>query len=102
MNFLQRLRQRLWLGARIEIGQFFFVGPGELADFINSRSHFPLFSRYRARFILSRVQMTAAIFAVLTPLWMVVDFATFPLRTAVTLAGARILTSAAFGLLAFL
>lgn len=102
MNFLRRLPQRLWLGARTEIGQFFFVGPGELADFISSRSHFPLFSRYRARFILSRVQMTAAVFAVLTPLWMVVDFATFPLRTAVTLAGARILTSAAFGLLAFL
>jgi len=32
MNFLRRLRQRLWLGARTEIGQFFFVEPGELAD----------------------------------------------------------------------
>lgn len=102
MNFLQRLRQRLWLDAKIKIGQFFFVGPGELADFIHSRSHSPLFSRYRARFILSRVQMTAAVFAVLTPLWMVVDFATFPIRTAVSLAGGRILTSVAFGLLAFL
>lgn len=102
MSFLQRLRQRLWLGAKIEIGQFFFVGPGELADFINSRSHSPLFSRYRARFILSRVQMTAAVFAVLTPLWMVVDFAIFPLRVAATLAGARVLASAAFGFLAFL
>lgn len=71
-------------------------------DFVNSHSHSPLFSRYRARFILSRVQMTAAVFAVLTPLWMVVDFAIFPLRVAVTLAGARILASAAFGFLAFL
>lgn len=99
---LRSLPQSLWSRVKAQIGQFFFVAPGELRDFLLSRYHSPLFARYRARFILSRVRMMAAVFAVLTPLWMMVDFLTFPVWVATTLADGRILTSIAFALLALL
>ena len=83
-----------------QLRQFFFLGPGDLADLVSSRHHSLLFSRYRARFILSRVRMMAAIFALLTPLWIFIDFAVFPSHLAMPLATARLLTSTAFALLA--
>ncbi|MHB1202896.1 MAG: hypothetical protein ACYCZC_07090, partial [Acidithiobacillus sp.] len=97
---LRTLSQSLWSRVKAQIGQFFFIAPGELRDFWLSRYHSPLFARYRARFILSRVRMMAAVFAVLTPLWMMVDFLTFPVWVATTLANGRMLTSIAFALLA--
>ena len=81
---------------------FFSIGPEEWADFISSRYHQPLFSRYRARFICSRVFIMAAIFAVLTPLWAFIDFYTFPSWVATILADGRGLTAIAFALLALL
>uniref|UniRef100_E6QQ80 Diguanylate cyclase n=1 Tax=mine drainage metagenome TaxID=410659 RepID=E6QQ80_9ZZZZ len=44
--------------------------------------------------------MMAAVFAVLTPLWIVVDFLIFPAWVATVLASGRIVTSIAFALLA--
>jgi hypothetical protein len=82
------------------LGQFFFVGPGELRDFLSSRRHSALFSHYRARFILSRVRMMAAVFAVLTPLWMVIDFSVFPKEVAFFLAGGRVVATFLFAFLA--
>ncbi|MBU2841398.1 hypothetical protein A6M27_16745 [Acidithiobacillus thiooxidans] len=101
MKALHFLWLKFWRSVQAEIGQFFLLAPGDFADFISSRKHTALFARYRARFILSRVRMAAAVFAVLTPLWMIVDFTTFPLKIAGSLAVARIISSIAFGALAF-
>ncbi len=99
---LKTLPQSFWLKVTSQIREFFFLEPGEFRDFLLSYYHLPLFARYRSRFILSRVRIMAALFAVLTPLWMFVDFITFPLWVATTLANGRILTSIAFALLALL
>ncbi len=85
-----------------QLAQFFLLSPGELREFIFISAHSPIFSRYRARFILSRVRIIAAVFAILTPMWIVIDFATFPSNIATTLAIGRILISVAFALLALL
>ncbi len=99
---LKRLFSKSLLGlAKAQLRQFFFLGPGDFVDLVSGRHHSLLFSRYRARFILSRVRMMAAIFALLTPLWIFIDFAAFPSHLAQSLATGRLLTSAAFALLAF-
>uniref|UniRef100_E6QTK1 FOG: GGDEF domain n=1 Tax=mine drainage metagenome TaxID=410659 RepID=E6QTK1_9ZZZZ len=89
-----------WTYVKIQLGQFFFVGPGELRDFLSSTRHSALFSHYRARFILSRVRMMVAVFAVLTPLWMAIDFSVFPGKVAFFLAGGRIVATILFAFLA--
>ena len=92
----------LSLSLKTALRQFFLIGPGELFDFISSRHHTLLFSRYRARFILSRVRMMAAVFAILTPLWSIIDFAVFPMQLATFLAAGRLIISLAFALLTLL
>ena len=82
--------------------QFFLLSPGELRDLFSAADHPPLFARNRARFILSRVRMVAMLFAVLTPLWIVVDWLSFPERIALPISVARLLASFAFALLAIL
>jgi diguanylate cyclase (GGDEF)-like protein len=84
------------------IRSFFLIQPGELKDFISRRNHSPLFSNYRGRFILSRVRIVAMTFAILTPMWIVVDYLFFPSWVATVLANGRILASVAFALLALL
>lgn len=53
---------------------------------ITSNHHSTIFSEYRARFILSRVYMASAVFAILTPLWLIADFLILPLGMAESLA----------------
>jgi diguanylate cyclase (GGDEF)-like protein len=67
------------------------VRPGE---------HPPLVSRQRAQMIISRVRWVAILFAFLTPLWIVIDVAVFGWPLWGKLAGARLVTSAAFAGLA--
>lgn len=71
-----------------------------LHDLTVPGAHSPLVQRRRAGLIVSRVRWVAAVFAVLTPLWIGVDLSIFPEPLAWWLAGLRILASAAFAAVA--
>ena len=75
---------------------FFMIGQGDLREFIFPANHPPLFARRRARFILSRVRMVAIVFAILTPMWIVVDWLGFPARVAGIMSIGRLVASLAF------
>lgn len=62
--------------------------------------HPPLLARRRAEIIISRVRLVAAMFAVLTPLWIAVDVMVFALPLSIMLGSGRVVTSLAFGVLA--
>lgn len=72
----------------------------QLAWLLLPGKHIPLVASRRAAQILSRVRVVAAMFAVLTLLWIPLDFIVFPWESAVTLAAGRILASAGFAWLA--
>ncbi len=63
-------------------------------------AHPPLLSRRRAEMIISRVRLVAAMFALLTPLWIIVDLVVFALPLSLMLATGRVIASVAFGALA--
>lgn len=83
----------------VDLRAFFLLDQGEFKDFISTATHPPLFSRMRARFILSRVRMVAAAFAILTPIWIGIDFITLPQRIALDIAIGRLICTIAFILL---
>jgi diguanylate cyclase (GGDEF)-like protein len=58
--------------------------------------HLPLLTRRRATLIVNRVRLFAFLFAVLTPIWSVVDFVVFPFPLWLNLALMRFAASAAF------
>ncbi len=62
--------------------------------------HPPLLARKRAVMIISRVRMVAALFAVLTPLWIIIDVLAFDWPVWPLLGAGRAITSLAFGVLA--
>lgn len=75
--------------------------PGELTQsemswLVFPRQHQPLVTRRRATVIVNRVRLFAFLFAVLTPLWSVVDFVVFPFPLWVNLALMRIAAAIAF------
>lgn len=72
----------------------------ELRSLLLPAGHAPLLARRRAEMIISRVRIVAALFALLTPLWIVVDALVFTYPVSIMLAAGRIVTSLAFGLLA--
>jgi diguanylate cyclase (GGDEF)-like protein len=72
----------------------------ELVWLLHPRRHMMLLAAQRAHMILSRVRLVAALFAVLTPLWIVVDIAVFAWPTWGYLASGRLAVSVAFALLA--
>ncbi|HIJ61471.1 MAG TPA: GGDEF domain-containing protein [Rhodospirillaceae bacterium] len=55
--------------------------------------------RRRAQLINSRVRLVAGLFALLTPLWIPIDFLVFPVRLAAYFAVLRIATTVLFGAL---
>jgi diguanylate cyclase (GGDEF)-like protein len=71
-----------------------------LAFLLRPAAHPPLLVRYRAEMIISRMRLVSAMFAVLTPLWIVVDFVVFDFPLSILLAGARLATTLAFVILA--
>lgn len=73
---------------------------GQIHNLVHPRGHEPLIQRRRAVLIHSRVRMVAAAFAVLTPLWIVIDLVIFPWPEWGWLAGLRLVASAAFAGLA--
>lgn len=72
----------------------------ELRNLLFTAGHTPLLVRRRAEMIISRVRMVAALFALLTPLWIIVDVLVFAWPVSAMLATGRLVTSLAFGLLA--
>lgn len=62
--------------------------------------HTPLLARRRAETIIVRVRMVAALFAVLTPLWIIIDLMVFEWPVTILLVIGRVLTTCAFGVLA--
>lgn len=72
----------------------------ELRNLLSPAGHAPLLARRRAEMIISRVRMVAALFALLTPLWIAVDLLVFAWPVSGMLAAGRVVTSMAFGLLA--
>ncbi|MDD5057149.1 MAG: GGDEF domain-containing protein [Sideroxydans sp.] len=67
---------------------------------VTTSAHPPLLSRYRAQMIISRVRLVSALFAVLTPLWIAVDYLAFDYPLSLMLGIGRIATTAAFAALA--
>lgn len=73
----------------------------ELAWLAVPHAHLPLLARRRATLIVNRVRLFAFLFAVLTPLWSVVDFVVFPFPLSLNLALMRFVATAAFASLLF-
>lgn len=68
----------------------------EASFLVSPHMHLSLLTRRRAKMIVNRVRLFALLFAVLTPLWSVIDLVVFPFPLWFTLAGMRIMASAAF------
>ncbi|PHV05657.1 GGDEF domain-containing protein [Janthinobacterium sp. BJB412] len=80
--------------------------PGELTQnelvwLFSPHSHLSLLARRRAILIVNRVRLFAFLFAVLTPMWSVVDFVVFPFPLWGQLALMRFAACAAFASLLF-
>lgn len=78
--------------------------PGEISSnevdwLISPRHHMPLLQQRRAKMIINRVRLFAALFAVLTPLWIVVDVMSLPFPLWLELGGMRLLVTLAFSAL---
>lgn len=72
------------------------VPQGELSWLLSPRYHLSLLTRRRATMIVNRVRLFAFLFAVLTPLWSIVDLVVFPFDLWLSLAVLRFLASVAF------
>lgn len=71
----------------------------EISWLFCSARHLSLLSTRRTAIILTRVRLVAGLFAVLTPLWIVIDMVVFPRAVWFGLAGARLAASLAFAVL---
>jgi len=75
---------------------FSHITKAQVDELVRAKNHSPHISRHRAQIISERVRGVSGIFAVLTPLWIVVDMCVFPWPTWGYLALMRLLSSAAF------
>lgn len=73
----------------------------ELEWLVFPQKHMMLLATRRASMIISRVRLVAALFAFLTPLWIVVDYWVFPWPLWGWLAAGRVISSGLLGLLVF-
>lgn len=78
------------------------ITQSEAKELIYASSHTLHISRHRAWTISRRVKLVSAIFAVLTPLWIIVDALVFPWPIWGAFALMRLLSAAAFAALAFI
>jgi diguanylate cyclase (GGDEF)-like protein len=70
--------------------------PGEYERLLTPTRHPPLLTAKRAVMLINRARFVALLFALLTPLWCVVDYAAFPRELWMPMAFIRLLASAAF------
>lgn len=97
------LEKRMGLGNVLITAQSRFLSEMSLDllhDLTVPSMHSPLVQRRRAQLISSRVYLVAITFAILTPLWIIVDVAFFPNPLCWYLAGLRVAAAAAFGAVA--
>lgn len=73
---------------------------GLLRSLVVPAGHSSLLQRRRAELIISRMRMVAGLFALLTPLWIIVDVLVFAWPVTAMLVAGRVVTSIAFGILA--
>ena len=71
-----------------------------LRELILPAAHPALLARRRAEMIISRVRMVAGLFALLTPLWIVIDMLVFAWPLTIMLVVGRLVTTVAFAMLA--
>ena len=71
----------------------------ELIWLLSPHTHFTLLARRRATMIVDRVRLFAFLFAVLTPLWVVIDYFVFPYPLWLSLGALRLSASFAFALI---
>ena len=89
-TLFNRLWQQAWSLILVELnGQ-------EISWLLRPHGHISLLGARRVSIIVSRVRLIAGLFAVLTPLWIVVDIYTFPSDIWIGLMVARILATIAF------
>lgn len=74
--------------------------PAEVHDLLFTTAQSPLVKRRRALLIISRVRMVAAVFALLTPLWIPVDLLIFEGDLGFSLSLLRAFATAAFAAIA--
>lgn len=72
------------------------MSPQEIGWLLKSRDHISLLAARRTTMIVSRVRLVAGLFAVLTPLWIIMDVLAFPPEIWTGLMVARLAATAAF------
>jgi diguanylate cyclase (GGDEF)-like protein len=82
-NAFSRLWQKAWSLILFELNS------QEISWLLRPSTHISLLSARRATIIVSRVRLIAGLFAILTPLWILIDIALFPQEIWLTLAIAR-------------
>lgn len=88
--FSQRLRRQL---SQLLSGE---LTRTELLWLLSPHLHLALLARRRATMIVNRVRLVALMFALLTPLWSLIDFMVFPFPLWFGLAAMRLTASVAF------
>ncbi|OHC62069.1 MAG: diguanylate cyclase [Rhodocyclales bacterium GWA2_65_20] len=73
----------------------------EIAWLMRARHHISLLEKRRTTMIVSRVRLVAGLFALLTPLWIIVDVVAFPREVWLPLVLARVAATLAFWLVLF-
>ncbi len=71
----------------------------EINWLLSRKNHILLLEKRRTMMIVSRVRIVAALFSLLTPLWIVVDIAAFPRQVWLPLVIARVAATVAFALI---
>lgn len=94
IGMLEKL-EKLWLRAWSMI--LIEMSAEEIGWLFCAARHLSLLSTRRTAVILTRVRLVAGLFAVLTPLWIVIDMLVFPADVWHGLALARVAASLAFG-----
>jgi diguanylate cyclase (GGDEF)-like protein len=92
-------RQYLWERASELLGRE--LPSDELPWLFSPHKHLSLLTMRRAPMIVNRARLIAAMFAVLTPLWSIVDYLVFPFSLWLTLAVMRVLVSVTFASIVF-
>jgi diguanylate cyclase (GGDEF)-like protein len=95
---LRTLGARFW--ARVFSRLFAELSPQELSWLLLPAKHTPMLSGRRAAMIGSRILFIASLFAILTPLWIVVDIITLPQPLWISLAVGRMIATLGFVVLA--
>ncbi len=90
LSFLPRLWSQAWSLVLVEMTR------QEISWLLSPGKHLSLLSARRTTMIVSRVRLVAGVFAVLTPLWIVIDVFAFDRQVWLGLMAARLAATVAF------